>query len=165
MSEGLELALKTALVGIGATLVLDVWNLLLNFAFRVTPPNFAMVGRWIGHVPRGRFVHESVASAQAIAGEHVIGWLAHYAIGVLFAGILVTFAGVDWLSRPTLLPAFIVGIVTVAAPLLVMQPAMGLGIASSRAPKPNVARLRTLAAHAVFGVGLYLAALTLTFVW
>jgi hypothetical protein len=32
---------------------------------------------------------------------------------------------------------------------------MGLGIAASRTPKPNVARLRSLATHTAFGVGLY----------
>lgn len=40
-----------------------------------------------------------------------------------------------------------------------MQPGMGFGVAASKTPKPNVARLRSLAAHTVFGFGLYLAAL------
>jgi hypothetical protein len=39
-----------------------------------------------------------------------------------------------------------------------MQPGLGLGIAASRTPQPNVARLRSLATHAVFGLGLYAAA-------
>jgi hypothetical protein len=39
-----------------------------------------------------------------------------------------------------------------------MQPAMGVGLASSKAPKPNLARLRSLLAHTAFGIGLYLSA-------
>ena len=47
---------------------------------------------------------------------------------------------------------------TVAAPWLVMQPAMGAGIASRRTPTPGRNRARSLANHLVFGLGLYLAA-------
>jgi hypothetical protein len=41
----------------------------------------------------------------------------------------------------------------------VLQPGMGLGIAGSKTPRPNVVRLRALLTHTVFGVGLYLSAL------
>jgi hypothetical protein len=46
----------------------------------------------------------------------------------------------------------------VAAPFLLLQPALGAGIAASRTPRPNVARRRSLVTHLVFGLGLYLAA-------
>jgi hypothetical protein len=46
----------------------------------------------------------------------------------------------------------------VVAPLFVMQPAMGAGIAGLRTPSPGMNRLQSLANHAVFGLGLYLAA-------
>lgn len=39
-----------------------------------------------------------------------------------------------------------------------MQPAMGAGIAAANTPTPWKNRLRSLANHAVFGLGLYLAA-------
>jgi hypothetical protein len=157
MSETLEIALRTALVGIGATFILDLWSLFLKTVFNLPFPNYVMVGRWIGGFPRGRFV-DTVAKAPAIAGERVIGWTAHYPIGVVFALLLVAMAGAHWLSTPSLAPALMVGVATVIAPLFIMQPGMGLGIASSKAPKPNIARLRSLLAHAVFGLGLYLTA-------
>lgn len=165
MREILEFAPRVALIGVGATLILDLWSLFLKTVFGLPFPNYTMVGRWTGHFPRGRFVHKSIAEAPIVDGEHLIGWIAHYGIGILFAGLLVAFAGVNWLSAPTLLPALIVGVVTVVAPLLVMQPAMGLGVASSKTPNPNVARLRSLAAHTVFGFGLYLSALGGAWVW
>ena len=49
----------------------------------------------------------------------------------------------------------IVGLVTLVAPFFMMQPGMGLGIAASKAPRPNVARLKSIASHTVYGVGLY----------
>jgi hypothetical protein len=48
-----------------------------------------------------------------------------------------------------------VGVGTVAAPFLLMQPAMGAGVAASRTPRPAAARLQSLITHAIFGLGLY----------
>lgn len=155
----LVIAGKVAFVGLGATLILDLWSWFLRAAFGVPFPNYTMVGRWIGYIPQGRFQHDAVAQAPAVAGETAIGWIAHYGIGILYAGLLIALTGAEWLRAPTLLPAMAVGIATVAAPLFIMQPAMGLGIAASRTPQPNAARLRSLAAHSAFGFGLYAAAL------
>jgi hypothetical protein len=48
-------------------------------------------------------------------------------------------------------------------PWLVMQPSFGLGIAASKAPNPTQARLKSLMTHTVFGVGLYLCALGVSY--
>ncbi|WP_241048335.1 DUF2938 domain-containing protein [Achromobacter xylosoxidans] len=149
--------LRAVLIGAGATLVMDLWALLLKRLFGVPSLDYAMVGRWLGHLPQGRLTHPGIARSTPVAGERAIGWIAHYAIGVLFASVLLAIWGPAWAARPTLAPALIVGIVTVAAPFLILQPGMGAGIAASRTPKPGVARLRSLMAHASFGVGLYLA--------
>ena len=67
--------------------------------------------------------------------------------------------GLAWARTPTPGPALLVGVATIAAPFLVLQPGMGAGIAASKTPRPWRARLRSLATHATFGVGLYLAGL------
>lgn len=59
---------------------------------------------------------------------------------------------------PTLLPALVVGVVTVVAPLCFMQPAMGAGFFASRTPTPARKCLKSLATHSVFGVGMFLSA-------
>ena len=64
----------------------------------------------------------------------------------------------DWMRQPTLWPALLTGVLTMAVPFFIMQPGMGLGIAASKTPNPNVARLRSLVTHSVFGVGLYASA-------
>jgi hypothetical protein len=151
--------LYAILLGVGATAVLDLWAALLTRVFAVSPPNYAMVGRWIGHFPKGRFVHDSIAKAPPVPGEFALGWAAHYAIGVVFAALLLAIFGLDWARQPTPLPALTVGLATVVAPFFVMQPAMGLGFAASKTPNPNVARLRSIVTHAAFGVGLYVSAL------
>lgn len=98
------------------------------------------------------------------SGELAWGWLTHYAVGVAFATVLVGIQGADWVRSPTLLPALAVGVCTVAAPLLVMQPAMGSGFAASRTPTPLKNCLRSLANHTVFGFGLYLSALAIALI-
>ena len=87
-----------------------------------------------------------------------MGWIAHYVIGAVYALALVVLVSASWLARPTLLPALLFGVGSVLVPFLVMQPSFGLGIAASRAPNPTQARLRSLMAHTVFGVGLYVSA-------
>jgi hypothetical protein len=71
--------------------------------------------------------------------------------------LLLAVWGLDWVRHPTLGPALIVGVGSVAAPFLLVQPGMGAGIAASRTPRPAVARLQSLATHAIFGLGLYIA--------
>jgi hypothetical protein len=137
---------------------MDLWALFLKHAFDVPAANYCLVGRWFCHMPEGKFVHASIASAPPRRFECAAGWIAHYAIGVIYGLVFVALVSVRWLERPTVLPALLFGIVTVIAPFLVMQPAFGLGVAASRTPSPTQARLRSLMAHAVFGLGLYISA-------
>lgn len=154
----MELLANTMLIGAGATLAMDLWTLARRRLFDVPVPNYAHVGRWLGHMRHGRFRHAAIASAKPVRHEAVIGWTAHYLTGVAFAALLPTLWGAAWLHAPTPGPALAVGLGTVAAPFLLMQPGMGAGLAARRTPRPNVARLHSLATHLVFGLGLYLAA-------
>ncbi|HEU0306249.1 MAG TPA: DUF2938 domain-containing protein [Lysobacter sp.] len=144
-------------IGIGATVLLDAWAWLLQ-RLGSRAPDWCLVGRWVGHFPRGRFVHASIGRAAPVRGECALGWAVHYLTGIVYAAVLVAVCGSGWLRQPTLLPALVVGVGTVVFPFFVMQPGMGFGIAASKAPDPMRARLRSLATHTVFGVGLYLAA-------
>jgi hypothetical protein len=158
MSDAIEFGLRTVLIGGGATLVMDGWALLLR-QFGIPSLNFAFLGRWLGHLPQGRWMHESIARAAPLKGELLLGWCAHYSIGITFALLLLSTSGLQWARSPTLLPALSIGVVTVLAPLLVLQPAMGAGIASSKTPTPLFNSLKSVVTHTVYGFGLYLAAL------
>lgn len=146
------------ITGVGATLVMDLWGLARRPLLGIPAPDYGLVGRWLGHMPAGRFRHPRIAAAAPVRGERLLGWTAHYLIGITFAGLLVALVGPDWLQTPSLLPALGVGLVSVLAPFLLMQPGMGAGVAASRTPDPGKARRQSLLTHAVFGLGLYLAA-------
>lgn len=153
----LQEILQVPLIGCGATVVMDIWLLALK---RIGIPtlNFAFIGRWVGHSLRGRLAHASIAQAPPIPHELLLGWFTHYATGIAFAVLLVGLCGFSWVATPTVVPALLVGVGTVAFPWLVMQPAMGLGIAASKTPAPFRNCVRSLGNHAVFGLGLFLSA-------
>ncbi|HEX2220092.1 MAG TPA: DUF2938 domain-containing protein [Gemmatimonadales bacterium] len=164
MSVGANEILVPIALGLGATLVMDLWNLLLKRAFSIPSLNYCLLGRWLRHMPYGTFRHASIAAAPQRSLECPVGWIAHYTIGVVFALVFVMFASGEWLARPTVLPALLFGIATVVFPFFIMQPSFGLGVAASRTPNPTQARLKSLVTHTVFGVGLYVWALGLNWV-
>lgn len=153
----MEYPLFALVIGTGATAVMDLWSVIRRILLGIAPPDYGLVGRWLGHMARGRFRHEAIAAAAPVRGELVIGWTAHYLTGIAYAALLLAVWGLAWVRQPTIGPALIVGIGTLAAPFLLMQPGMGAGIAASRTPRPAAARLQSLINHAVFGLGLYAA--------
>jgi Protein of unknown function (DUF2938) len=157
MNKTIDFVVRSILIGAGATVVMDVWAAILR-RFGVPSLNFAFLGRWIGHLPQGRWLHESIAKTAPIRRELLIGWCAHYSIGITFAALLLAVFGLQWGRSPTLPPALLIGIVTVVAPLFVLQPALGAGIASSKTPAPVFNSFKSLVTHTLFGVGLFLAA-------
>lgn len=160
----MNVLLVTAFIGIGATVVMDLWGVARKPLLGIALPNYALVGRWFGHMRYGRFRHDAIAASAPVRGEHVIGWAAHYLTGIAFAAVLIGIWGPAWVRQPSLGPALAVGVATVAAPFLLMQPGMGAGIAASRTPRPASARLQSMVTHAVFGFGLYLSGLALHFI-
>lgn len=153
----MNLALRTAAIGIIATGVMDAWGVLRAPLFGFPRANYRLIGRWFAHMPRGTFRHASIAASPSLPGEHAIGWIAHYTIGISFAVLLVLLGGDAWLRQPTLGLALLVGLSTLVAPLFIMQPAMGAGIAGSKTPDPRATRVQSALTHLVYAVGLYAA--------
>ena len=154
----METILSVIIIGSGATLATDIWAWLRFKILGVAAPNFGMVGRWLAYIPKGQFIHTPISKSAAVRGENIIGWTAHYLIGIAFALALVLIWGSEWINNPRFLPALIVGTVTVLAPFLIMQPGMGSGLAARKTPHPNKARFHSLLTHIVFGLGLYTTA-------
>jgi hypothetical protein len=160
---GIDYVLGVIVIGVGATLVMDLWNLFLKRTFSVPSLNYCLLGRWLRHMPAGTLRHANITLAPQKPFECTVGRLAHYTIGVVLAVVFVALSSDDWLARPTLLPALLYGIGTVVFPFFVMQPSFGLGIAASRTPRPTHARLKSLVTHTMFGVGLYVCALGVSY--
>ena len=144
-------------VGIGATVIMDLWSLLLR-SLGMRTLDYAMLGRWCGHWAKGVWFHPSIQNAAAVRGEKLFGWVLHYLAGIALALALAGLISPQWFRYPTLLPALCWGAATVLLPWLVLQPALGAGLAAARTPRPWTGRAISLATHVVFGFGLFLGA-------
>ncbi|TDQ23795.1 DUF2938 domain-containing protein [Tenacibaculum caenipelagi] len=150
--------LQIIIIGIGATLTMDIWASLLSL-FNIKSLDYRFVGRWLGHLTKGKLKHDKIFNTKPFPYELIIGWIAHYLIGITFTFLLVIIYGKDWLNTPTLQPAIIIGLTTVVAPFFIMQPSFGIGIAASKLPNANIARFKSLVTHFIFGLGIYLTAM------
>jgi hypothetical protein len=155
----MDLLVKGVVIGAGATVLMDVWAILLWRGFGQSRPNWAPVGRWFWHLKSGTVFHDDIGKAEPYANELALGWIGHYAVGILYGVILALIAGAAWFAAPTFLPAWILGIVTVGAGWFLLQPGLGLGFAASKLANANKVRALNLVAHTVFALGLYGTAL------
>ncbi|MDP9813385.1 hypothetical protein J2W42_006258 [Rhizobium tibeticum] len=141
---------RSVAIGIGATVLMDIWAIVLAKATGGPLPNWA---------PVGKVFHDDIGTAVPCDHELALGWIGHYAVGIVYGILLVLLVGPGWLAEPTFLPAWIWAIVTVGAGWFLLQPGLGIGWAASKTPNPNKVRFLNLVAHTIFGFGLYATAL------
>lgn len=155
------LIVQGALIGLGATFLFDLWQGGLSLLPGHQPPNWAPIGRWFWHLRHGQVFHDDIAVADEFDYELALGWVGHYVVGLLYGIIFAVMAGPGWMELPTLLPALLFGLATVAFGWFLLQPGLGLGWAASKTPDPARVRMMNLAGHTVFGFGLWLTALAI----
>ena len=151
----MEHALRVLVMGIAATVAIDLWATFTNRVLGWPRTNWRMVGRWIGHMRNGQFTHASIAGSLPVVHESVLGWVFHYLVGCIYAALYLVFVNIALLGRPTLVSSVLFGLVTIVSPWLLMQPALGMGIGASKAPRPILVRLQNLSIHSIFGIALY----------
>jgi len=98
MSVDANYILGAIAIGLGATLLMDLWNLFLKRAFGIPSLNYCLLGRWLRHMPAGTFRHASISAASPKPFECTVGWIAHYTIGVVFALVFVVLLSGGWLA-------------------------------------------------------------------
>ena len=154
-----DILVSGLLMGLLATLAMDLWALALNRFAGQLLPNWAMPGRWVAHLPAGKVFHDDIADAAPVSGELQMGWALHYGVGIVYGVALAAIMGADWLAAPTFLPAWIFSILMVGFGWFLLQPGLGLGWAASKTPNPWTVRAMNLVAHTVFALGLWGGAL------
>jgi len=100
MHDTVQLLTRGVIIGVGAAVLMDVWALFARRVLDIQGLDYALLGRWIGHFPRGRFIHQRIASAEPVRGERPLGWVAHYSIAVAFAFLLLAIWGLAWARSP-----------------------------------------------------------------
>ena len=122
----MNITLKILFMGTFATLVIDLWALLLKHGFKQQTTDWGLAGRWFAYLPRGVFIHQPISKTEPVNHERIIGWVLHYVIGVIYAWMYMALI-TDLLSQqPTLTSAIVFGIVTVVAPWHATRQIQGL---------------------------------------
>lgn len=155
MTVSFPSTIELVLIGVFATAALDLWALMLNRISKLPMTNWGYVGRWVGSIPSGTFRHQAIAEVQSVPYERAVGWSTHYVIGIAYAAAYLGLSAA-LSATPSAYTAALFGIATVLAPWLILQPGLGLGYFASRSQNPNLTRVLNVAAHLVFGLGLYL---------
>jgi hypothetical protein len=145
--------------GVAATALLDIWQRVLHAATGIPPSNWALVGRWFTQAARGTFFHKAIADVAAAPNELAIGWIGHYAVGILYGFIYVPLMRNGLGLEPSLLNGLVFGAASVVVPWFFFMPAMGSGVLGANTPDPRRACLLAFIGHVVFGLGLALGAM------
>jgi Protein of unknown function (DUF2938) len=147
--------LEILFLGVVATAAADLWQQALARYCDRPAPDWGKVGRWVAWLGRGVLTHRSIAATPPVRGEVVIGWVFHYVIGIVYAGLFLT--GLRYVGMSaSVTPALLFAAVTLLAPWFVLQPGLGLGVLARHAPNREAVRFVTISTHAVFGIGLAL---------
>lgn len=157
----MDLLIAGVLMGIGGTVAMDIWAVVLNRVAGQPMPNWAMPGRWLGHVFRGKVFHDEIGAAEPVPNERALGWALHYEVGGIYGVIWAFIGGAAWLAHPTFVPVWIFALLTIAAGWFLLQPGMGLGWGASKTPNPWKVRGMGLLAHTAFGLGMWAVALVM----
>ena len=154
--------LAACVSGIFATVALDIWQRLLFAASGIPPANWALIGRWFAHLPRGRFIHRPIGESEEVPGELTLGWVTHYLIGLVYGFAYVGLMAYGFDRPPSLLNGAVFGAASVVIPWFILQPGLGIGVMGRLAPNPWVPRLNALSSHIIYGVALFIGAWLVT---
>lgn len=143
-------------VGIGSTIVLDLWVTLIQKLLGIPPTNWGMVGRWLRGLMQLRFFLNTANTSSPTTQEKILGWLFHYAVGIAYAVLILMLYGNSYITSPTLLPALMVGaVISTLAGLMILMPAMGGGLFARKTPTPFSVILYVVVAHIIFALAQY----------
>ena len=152
----MDIVIQGLLVGIIATIGMDIWAAVAKHGLHLPTADWALVGRWFGHLPRGVFFHTAIVGSPKVSHELAIGWVAHYCTGMVYGAAYLSIVQLLISATPSLAFAPVFGLVTLIAPWLVLQPGMGARAFTSKMPHPGPIRLINLSMHGVFGTCLYI---------
>jgi hypothetical protein len=149
------LSLKSVLIGIVATLTMDVLTVAATKLRLIAPLPPKLIGRWFASVARGQALHRDIGQVPPINHELAVAVPAHYAIGVTLT-LLYLFANSAFgLNSSSLKTALGFALCTSLLPWLLMFPAMGYGWFGARGREGTRLFPSSLVTHGFYGLGLW----------
>jgi hypothetical protein len=143
-------------VGVFATLSMDAWNAVLDMTDGITL-DWHLMGRWVLDWFSGDMIMRHIQTSPSHAHDGAMGWVAHYATGVVYAYLYFILVISLFHKRNTWLHAVFFSFCFMLMPFLLYQPAVGMGYFGDLTAHPDKVRIVTLSFHAAFGTGLFFA--------
>jgi hypothetical protein len=160
-SQKLNSKIATILIGVGGTLAIDCFTFSLRM-FGIKTHGIQYIGRWLATLPDGVIFHKTIMQSASQPAENILGWIAHYLIGISFAFLFVKLFGQDWLMKPSIIGSLVIPLLTLMVPIFVIQPLFGFGVGFSNLPNQNILLLRIFLIHLFYGFGTYFSGLLIS---
>ena len=154
-----RLLIVGGIVGVLATITMDVVATIAHrFSIaghgpRRTGPD--LIGRWIGYLLQGKFKHTDILQTPPLRRELLLGFAAHYTIGIVLTLVYLGLLAVAH-ATPTALSAILYRTATTVFPWFLMFPSQGMGWLGWDAPGDAHLARASLFNHIVFGLGIAL---------
>ena len=142
--------------GIIATLIFDLFNISLKFAYNIDKPKWNFLGRYFLGYKEGRYIRKSLQEDDDEENELLWGYIIHYLIGIIY-GLFYVFINLLIFDYPSLLIAYVIGFITVLGAWCYLMPfAYNLGFFASKSDQQFKTLTQNLIGHFIFGTGLFI---------
>ena len=149
------LFLQGIISGLIATLIFDLFQISLSYAYNINKSKWNLIGRYFFGLYYKKYFIEDIENESEITNELILGYIAHYIIGSLFGIIYVLFNKIFY-QEPSILLALSVGFFTVLGSWCILMPyAFNMGFFASKKEEQMQILTQNLIAHFIFGIGLY----------
>ena len=153
--ETIILLMFGVLVGVAATVTMDVLGSIARRVGLAAGAKGQWVGRWYLGIARGKLVHADIAAAPELAGEKQAALVGHYVIGIVLAVFYVVGAGLLDVSPGGFLVAIGYGLATCVFPWFLVFPALGFGVFGLKGPPELRLFTSSVMNHLFYGLGLW----------
>jgi len=148
--------IKGLLTGIIATIIFDIFQFSLSYAYNIDKSKWHLIGRYFFELKDKKYFREDIINDNEIKNEIYYGYLAHYIIGSIFGIIYVTL-NILIFNEASLLLALIIGFITILGAWCILMPfAFNIGFFASKKMEQKQILTQNIINHFIFGIGLYI---------
>ena len=154
LGENILELIHIIIVGILSCLAMDLWQRLLNLLYRISPSNWAVVGRWFMlSILKGKIYNPSIDDEPSIHNELRIGWLVHYFVAIMYS--LTFFILINYkIMNASFFDGLKFGLVSVVVPWFFFMPLLGKGFLGIKTPTPLLTCSLAIWSHSVIGIAI-----------
>ena len=144
------------IAGIIATVLFDIYQIALNYAYGINKTRWNLVGRYFIGLKNNKYFRNDLINDPFEKHELIYGYLIHYTIGIIY-GFFYILINLIFYDEPSISIALIYGFITILGGWCIMMPfAYNLGFFASKSDEKNQLIVQGLLAHFVFGIGLFI---------